>query len=129
MIRLRQYDHEFPAERAAAYLRAHGVNAQLVNTHINASLGVPGLRFAQVHLVIGSREERPEAERLLEEYDRLQREGSEAGWEAAAPDLSRLDAERYPVECPHCDAALRLDADLRQCPMCGEAVDVVELLV
>lgn len=128
MIRIRRYDNEFPAQQAAQWLRRHGVNAQVVNLHVNSTLGVTGLRFAQIHLVIPHKSLRGQAEELLEEFEQEAAQ-PDGDWENVAPNLELLDAAAYPVSCPDCGADLPLDPSVEACPACASEVDVVDLLV
>ncbi len=130
MIRLRRYRDVLLAEQAAAFLRGEGIPAVVIGQHIQGTIAVPGLRFAQVQLMIPSEAHRQRAEELLEEFGAFG-ESLDPDWEEreTTPDLSRLDAERYGVECPACGAALPMDAGVEACPACAEEVEIVDLIV
>jgi hypothetical protein len=126
---VRRYDHEHLALSDAAFLRDRGVNAQVVNTHVNAVLGVAGLKWFQVHLVVRSEDEREIALDLLSELDAERSIEVEGSGEMEGPDLSRVDAARYPIDCPRCARDLPLKASMTSCPWCGEPVDAAHRLV
>jgi len=131
MIRVRRYTSQIEADRAASYLRAHGVYALVVNSHIHqaAASMLGNLKFTQLELVVASEAHRAAAEALLEEYDALPPMPDADLDAASAPDLSRLDPRAHPIECPDCAVELPLDAAISACDSCGEPVDIIDLLL
>lgn len=131
MERVRRFADELRAEQAAAYLRAHGVAAEVVGHHTQRLLGMGQIRNPWMGFdVVVQREGREQAELLLEEMERSTPQFEE-GWEdeASRVDLSMLDESLHGVSCPECGEGLALDAALEACPVCGVEVDVVELVV
>lgn len=131
MERVRRFADELRADQAAAYLRAHGVAAEVVGHHTQRLLGMGHLRNPWTGFdVVVQRGGREQAELLLEEMERSTPQFEE-GWEdeASRVDLSMLDESLHAVSCPECGEGLALDATVEACPECGESVDVVELVV
>jgi len=129
MILIRRYDHEHLAQSDAAYLRDRGVNAQVVNTHVNAMLGFAGLKWFQVQLVAPSRTDRDLAHMLLDELDAERADAPPPAPIDAPPDLSGIDTDRFPIDCPRCGRDLPVRASVTACPWCNQPVDPAQRLV
>lgn len=128
MIRLRRYTGELRANQAAEFLRANGIEATVVGDRVRDSFGGLSGRLFGVDLMVPKDTDRDEAERLLEEFDSEPVEVPEGWEEAALPDLSKLDATQFDVQCPYCRVSLPLDATLEACPSCRKPVDVATLI-
>lgn len=132
MKRVRRYQSEFDAQRAAAHLRASGVAAAVVGQHTATMLGVANTLHAffgnDVVILIPSQLDQAAA--LLEELDATPAEPEE-GWEdsAARPDLALLDESEYEIDCPSCREPAALDVSVERCAACGSAFDAVDRLV
>ena len=124
MIRVRRYNDPFVAEQAAQWLRSHGVPAEVVGHHVQNALPVTGLKFTQLDILVPLKEQKDEALRLLDEFERTPATLDE-DWESqSTPDLSALDPSVFDAPCPSCAAPLPLDAALRVWPACAAPGDV-----
>lgn len=129
MIRLRRYADEMMAERAAAFLRDEGIPAVVVGHHIQGTIAVPNLRFAQVQLMVPSEAHRERAEELLEQFENEPIE-LDADWEQdATPELGGLDLSRFDLSCPSCGYDLSRLASEGACPECGQEYDFAALII
>ncbi len=129
MIRVRKYRSPIIAEAASAHLRASGIPSMVVGHHIQSTINLGFLKFAQLDVVVPTKAHIPEAVRLLDEFEEGAEDfdPSELDYDVP-PDLSRLDPA-IGVVCPACARDLPLDAQLEACPGCAEPVDVPELIV
>ncbi len=128
MTPVRKYQFAPHAEQAAAWLRTHGIPAEVVGDRVQGAMGLPTLQWAQLQVVVLYKEHAEAAAGLLAELD-AESEAAVDDLEASAtPDLSRL-VGALPPPCPECEAPLPMDARLRACPACGAGVSVADLLV
>lgn len=128
MTPVRKYQFAPHAEQAAAWLRTHGIPAEVVGDRVQGAMGLPTLQWAQLQVVVLYKEHAEAAAGLLAELD-AESEAAVDDLEASAmPDLSRLIGA-VPPPCPACGAALPMDARLRACPACAAEVSVADLLV
>jgi len=129
VIRLARYASRIHAEHAAQHLRAQGVPVKVVGEHVQDMFAVPTLKQLQMELLLLDPAQEERARALLEAFERSLGRSLLHDDEAPSPDLSRLDPAHGRVACPGCQAQLRVEAELRRCPRCGEALDAVELVV
>jgi hypothetical protein len=121
MATLRSCTNILEAQQIIGYLRQRGIPAAC----LAATSGAFG--FSTCVVVVDS-EALEAATLMLDELDGLP-PAAPADWEAQlAPDLSKLPPH-VGLECPECSGAVFPCADLIACPLCGAAIDVVELLV
>ena len=123
-----RYCESLHAEQAAAWLRRHGIPAEVVGQRAQAMLGLSAPTWAQLQVVVLFKEHAAQARALLRDLDAEPITTIDDLETAAAPDLSRL-AGVVPPECPTCGAALPMDAAQTVCPGCGAGVSVPDLLI
>lgn len=132
MVILKRYQNELKAERAAAFLRDHGVPATVVGQYLDVTGLSRALGGGRYELVVPGRDMREEAVLLLEEFEAIEQlptaEGEDLDEFAEQPDLTRLDPGLAPP-CPSCEQLLPLRNELASCPACGGHVDLVQRLL
>jgi len=121
MALIGRYRSAIEAQSAAGLLKSHGVIARVVG-ETDALGGISGL-----HLIVDDHDE-AKARMVLRAFADEPVEPDE-GWESQADrDPTRLGAQFAPT-CPGCGEVLPLDASISACGQCGQAVDVVGLIV
>lgn len=115
------------AVAARDYLVQNGVPAQVVGGNHDAAM-FEGRNGGAYEVMLRTRADAKLATFLLEQWSQEPVEMEGELDDQATPDLSELDPELAPP-CPKCAMPLPLDASLAECPACGQAVDVAELIV
>lgn len=129
MIRVRSFNDMVAARIALDFLRINGISARILNEHIHQGVGGLGTKFTSLDLVVATRADQAEAERLLDELEASPPQ-LDVDWEdRTAPDLSQLDPASHPIWCPNCAESLPLDETASACPACGADIDPVALLI
>lgn len=110
-------------------LKDAGIDARVVGHQLqdfNLSFLAP-----TYEVVIGSKDDVDPAKAFLDDWAKRlpATEPIEMDEDAWVPDLSTLDPDAFGVDCPHCTMPLPMDAAAENCPSCGGAVDVVEIIL
>lgn len=136
MQHLRVFHSNADALAAARRLIEHGVLVGVQQTQLGKGELYPGMAFGtsggHFALVLVHEDERALATAVLAAMaaEAAVDAGGAIGeaWDEREPDLSRLP-EGFAPACPGCGGGLPLEASLERCTVCGEAVDVVGLIV
>jgi hypothetical protein len=124
--RIASYNSAIEANEAVAFLINSGIPARSIGWN-NALAPIGTLRMPRFTVFVNPPDKR-RAQELLAEMNRLPVE-FEPGWEAdAVPDLSCLPPDTK-APCPACGERLPLDAGLTECPACGAAASVMDVLI
>ncbi len=130
MKRVARYRNELHANLLAEELKSRGIPAVVVSPHTQHVLGF-GAKFMMPW--DGSEVYVPTHREFLRAQDVLAEMANDAEpaaiTETPHADLARVDPDRFPIDCPACNASLPLDNDTDRCPSCKLAVDLEYLLV
>ncbi len=124
---VRRFSTALAAQLAAAELKAHGIATTVAGAPLQMLGPYTGSATGTPHVVsIGNK---ADVDRARQVIDAMQHRQPDPGWELQAePDLARLDPNLR-ITCPKCRYDLLGITDEGQCPECGEAFDLLSLVV
>ncbi len=124
---VRRFSSALDAQLAAAELKANGIEATVAGSPLQMLGPYTGSATGTPHVVsIGNK---ADVERARQMIDAMQHREPDLGWESQAePDLACLDPNLR-IACPQCRYDLLGLGDEGTCPECGEAFDLLSLVV